>query len=136
MPFQPGQSGNPGGRPKRPKPKTRLGDILSADDAEAIMQAVIDQAKAGDLQACKMILDRLHAPLRAADQCVVVDLPRDAAGAATGILEAVSTGIISPDQAARLMATVSDAVRIIEATELEGRITALEMRNRPFGLQG
>jgi hypothetical protein len=103
-----------------------LSDILSGEDAEAIMRTVIDQAKGGDLQACRMIFDRLHAPLKAIDTPIFIDLPEDATGATVAVLEAVGTGILTPEQGSKFMATIADAVRIREMTELEARVSALE----------
>ena len=58
--FKKGQSGNPSGKPKGARNKTSLMcEKLMAGDAEDVAMAVIDQAKNGDMQAAKLILDRL-----------------------------------------------------------------------------
>ena len=46
--FKPGQSGNPAGKPKGRRCRvTELAEKLMADNAQGIVQAVVDAAKAG-----------------------------------------------------------------------------------------
>jgi len=60
MKFQPGQSGNPTGRPKGARHKTTLAiESLLDGEAEALTRKVIEKAKEGDLAALKLCLDRL-----------------------------------------------------------------------------
>ncbi len=61
MKFQPGQSGNPGGRPKRKPISDAYADVL-CDSAKlkAFAKAVVDKAIAGDIQAAKEVADRLE----------------------------------------------------------------------------
>lgn len=63
-PFQPGQSGNPAGRPKTKPFKRALQEALkAADDDSEMMQAIalalVNKAKEGDVPAIKEIADRL-----------------------------------------------------------------------------
>jgi hypothetical protein len=63
-PFKPGQSGNPSGRRKGTVSVAAcLKRLLSKPDAEKICRKLIEQAKAGDLQAVRLLLDRLDGPL-------------------------------------------------------------------------
>ena len=64
MPFQKGQSGNPGGRPSGVSFAVVLAEGLAAVKAgkttrERIAQAVLDKALKGDLDAVKWICDRV-----------------------------------------------------------------------------
>jgi hypothetical protein len=63
-PFQPGQSGNPNGRPKSKPFKRALSEALKAaeDDSDilkAVALALVAKAKDGDVPAIKEIADRL-----------------------------------------------------------------------------
>ena len=63
-PFQPGQSGNPNGRPKTKPFKDALRKAIDAagtDDSalELVAAALLAKAQDGDVQAIKEIADRL-----------------------------------------------------------------------------
>lgn len=63
-PFQPGQSGNPSGRPKGSvSPTAALRRSLTRRDVEAIALTVIRKAKAGDQACLRILFDRLDHPL-------------------------------------------------------------------------
>jgi hypothetical protein len=62
---------------------------------------------------------------------VCAPLPRmnsaqDAAEAAAAVLEAVSTGDLTPNEGAQVMGLVDSYRRTLEVTELEARVAALE----------
>jgi hypothetical protein len=64
MQWQKGQSGNPAGRPRGSRNKTTmLMQNLLEDEAEAIARKAIEMAKAGDMAAIRVCMDRL-APAR------------------------------------------------------------------------
>ncbi|WP_372572670.1 hypothetical protein [Ruegeria jejuensis] len=70
------------------------------------------------------------APVRK-DSAISFDLPRiesaqDASDAARAVLQAVSQGEVTPLEGATVMALVEQFRRVLETTELEKRITALE----------
>lgn len=59
-PFQPGQSGNPGGRKKKPLVQRALEDALTCDDskkAREIANRLIASALHGSVGAAKLILE-------------------------------------------------------------------------------
>jgi hypothetical protein len=69
--FQPGQSGNPGGRPKARSITTvlreRLDEAIAGDKdvraaVERLVEAVLKQAIAGDLKALALLLERTEGP--------------------------------------------------------------------------
>jgi hypothetical protein len=68
--FRPGQTGNPAGRPRRPRlpgPDKLRADLLR-DEVPGILIAMVAQAKGGDARAARLILDR----------CLPALLPQDA----------------------------------------------------------
>jgi hypothetical protein len=126
-PFQPGNPGRPKGARHR---STVLAEKLMADDVEGIVAAVVKAAKNGDMQAARIILDRL-APIRRG-RPVQFDLPAgtDAAGvsAAFAVLKAVAGGELTPEEGASVTTLLEARRRAIETVELEARIAALETR--------
>jgi hypothetical protein len=62
--WKKGQSGNPAGMPKGTRHRaTQLAEKLMEDDAENIVRAVANAAKAGDPTAMRLCIERL-APVR------------------------------------------------------------------------
>lgn len=59
-PFQPGQSGNPAGRPKSKPISDRLRAALEAGDADVIASKLLEGAKQGEISFIKEILDRIE----------------------------------------------------------------------------
>lgn len=131
--FRPGTSGNPKGKPTGTRSKsTQLLLALMEGDAHSITQAVITAAKAGDLMAAKIILDRLIPPAK--ERPVNVDLPdtstsEGVSAAQSAILRAVAGGDLLPGEASTLSAIVESKRRAIETQELSDRITQLESKN-------
>ncbi|MGH8558639.1 MAG: DUF5681 domain-containing protein [Methylococcales bacterium] len=125
MTFEVGKSGNPLGRPKG---KTPGAQIRAAIDrrADDIVQSVINAATGGDMQAAKMLLDRITPPLK--PQAVPVTLPIHRALADQGaeIIRATLSGKIPPDTGSQLIMALSSQVKIIEIDELVRRIEVLE----------
>lgn len=128
--FSPGKSGNPQGRPK--SESTALRESL-AEGAADVVKAVLGAAKAGDIQAAKIVLDRLLPPLKSTAQTVHLDLPATASllDIARAILAATASGILPPDIAAQLVAAVGTFCRIEETEEMRDRIAALEKATCP-----
>lgn len=125
--FKPGQSGNPNGRPKGSGLAGTLRKAI-ANDAADIVQTLIEQAKGGDVQAARVLLDRIVPALKAEAQAV--EVPGLAAGGlrerAQAVLDAAATGELAPDTAAGLVAAVGALARVVEINELDVRIAALE----------
>jgi hypothetical protein len=128
--FKPGRSGNPKGRPKGSGLPAKLRHAIAAD-APDIVQALINQAKAGDVQAARVLLDRIVPTLKAEAQAVEVRglASGSLAERARAALNAAAGGRLAPDTAAGLVSAVGTLARVVEVDELAARVTALESRH-------
>ena len=127
-PFAQGNPGKPRGARHR---VTVLAERLMEADTEAVVLAVLDAAKGGDMTAARLVLDRI-APVRKG-RPVTLELPKvDTAAdvlAAVGVtVAAMAAGSITPDEAATVAAVLETKRRAIETTEIETRLRALEDR--------
>ena len=128
--FKPGQSGNPMGRPKGARNATTLAvEALLDGEANALTRKAITLAKAGDMQALKLCMDRIVPPRR--DRPVTFALPKiegpeQAATAMAAILEAAAQGDLTPIEAGELAGLLDVYVRTVETNELAKRIEQLE----------
>jgi hypothetical protein len=91
-----------------------------------ILQSVITQAKAGDIQAAKLILDRVCPAIK--PQALPVNLPivESLTGQGSEIIRATMTGKIPPDIGSQLITALANQAKVIEIDELTKRIEALE----------
>ena len=100
MPFQKGQSGNPLGRPPGARNKaTIMAETLLQGEVEAMTRLAIERAKAGDMAALRMCLDRAAPPCK--HRTIEFELPplesaADAASALAAITGAVAAGELTP----------------------------------------
>lgn len=130
--WHPGQSGNPAGRPKGARHAALVAlDKIGAANAEALMQRAIEMALTGDVQAMRIMLDRLWPARRG--RPVEVDIPAlhtpaDAVAALGAIAAAASMGEVTPEEAHALASIVEAQRRAIETLDLARRIEALEAK--------
>jgi hypothetical protein len=130
MTFKPGQSGNPAGKPPGARNRTtRAVEELLDGEADTLTRKAIELAKAGDMQALRLCLDRI-APTRK-DRYVPIDLPAldsaaDAVKASAVIMAALSAGDLSPSEASELSKLVGNYVTALTAADFEKRLAQLE----------
>jgi Family of unknown function (DUF5681) len=132
-PFKAGRSGNPEGRPRGSK-ATMAVEALLDGDAEDIARKAVEKALEGDMAALRLCLERVLPPRR--DRPVVFDLPKiegvsDALNASSAVLMACAAGTLSPGEAVEITGLISSHVRVLEMTEIETRLTALEKARQP-----
>ena len=128
--FGPGNPGKPKGARHR---VTQLAEQLMADDTEAVVRKIIEAAKAGDMQAARVVIDRIL-PARKS-RTVSIALPKiDNAGdllkAVSAVVEAVGAGELDPDEGAALAGLLEAKRRTLEVVDIEQRLSVLEARQK------
>ncbi|MFG0754884.1 DUF5681 domain-containing protein [Pseudomonas sp. TYF_14] len=123
--FAPGHSGNPGGR----SGQTQAIRARLAEGADAVTKKVLAAARKGDMQACRLILERLVPPIKPAAEPVQFELDdTDLPSAAKSILKAIAAGDLPPDQGRHLIEGLSAVARVIEVAELEKAVDELRQQ--------
>jgi hypothetical protein len=131
-PFPKGTSGNPAGKPKGARHRATIAaEALMSGEADAIVRAVIEKAKTGDMTAAKIILDRV-APIRKGAP-LEVDLPAVATtegitAALAALVAEMSAGTVTPEEAQTVASVIEAQRKAIETSELELRLRAIEER--------
>ena len=128
--WQPGETGNPKGRPPGQSEITRLRASLAGDVPE-ILAGLVLAAKGGDVQAARLILERILPPVKAIEQAIELQLPADGTltAKASAVLSAAAAGELAPGQAAQLIAALGTLAKIHEVDELAALITTLESKH-------
>ncbi|MFT4194999.1 DUF5681 domain-containing protein [Ottowia sp.] len=124
--WKPGQSGNPAGRAPGQSLITKLRAELAQHVPDIVDQLVV-AAKGGDVQAARLLLERVLPPVRPVEQPQVMDLPEgDLTAKGHAVLGAAAKGDLAPSQAAALIGAIGALARVAEIDELERRVKALE----------
>jgi len=118
MRFQPGQSGNPAGRPPgSPNKKTLALEAAFADRADEILNDVLARAKNGEPAAMRMCMERMVPPVReraVAIELPVIKTPEDAELALTMVTDELAAGNLTIGEASRLVALIDRMPRVAE----------------------
>ena len=128
--FQPGQSGNPNGRPKGSRNAATLAiESLLDGEAAALTRKAVELALAGDIAALRLCLDRILPPRK--DRPVSFEMPpinnaEDARAASAALLTAVVSGNLTPSEASEVGKLIDAYVKTIELTEVLARLDKLE----------
>src|SRR5215212_8702774 len=129
MPFQPGTSGNPAGKPRGTRHKaTRAVDVLLEGEAEKLTRKAIELALEGDGTALRLCLERLCPPRK--DRPIrlqigpVVSLT-DLSAVQVSLVQAMAQGHLTPAEAADAAAVVERVGLALERRDLETRLAAL-----------
>jgi len=127
--WQPGQSGNPAGRPKG------SGDVAAIRAAIAqrmpeLIDTLVDRALSGDVGAARLLLERTIAPLKASEAPQAIELPSAGLGdQGRAVIASVASGELAAGQGAQLLGAIGTLARVIEVEELTQRVQALEARH-------
>ena len=127
--FAPGNKHGKG-RPQGSRNKAVLAlESLLDGQAEALTQKAIDAALEGDMAALRLCLDRICPPRKS--RPIRITLPpvktaTDVAEAHEAVIDEMSKGEITPDEAHVIGGILEARRRSLETVELEQRIDALE----------
>ena len=124
--WKPGQSGNPAGKPPGSGELQKLRAAIGEHVPEIINQ-LVTAARGGDIQAARLILERVLPPVKAIEQPQTINLPDGTlTDQGRAVLAAVAAGELAPGQGAQLLAAIGTLGKVVEIDELSARITALE----------
>src|SRR5215813_8515120 len=113
MAFQPGQSGNPSGRPPGIRDKRTAMQALLEPHAEALVTKVVELALAGDGAALRICIDRLIPAAKAKDDPVSLPtLTGSLADQGRIVIEALAQEKLSPEEAATILQALATQARI------------------------
>lgn len=131
MGFKPGTSGNPSGRPVGSQNKATALRKLLDSNAEGLMTKLIEMANEGNVQAIRIVVERLLPPVRENKISLALPAVTTVAGccdAQATILAAVASGEIFPSEGDALSGLVENRRKALETAELAARIEELERR--------
>ena len=125
--FAKGSGGRPPGTRNRLR---RTVNALLEASAPELVERVLELARAGDVQALRIALDRIvpvprDAPVVLPTMPVIesaADLPR----AFGVVLQAVADGALTPSEAERIARLLASAGRVLELVDIEERVRKLE----------
>jgi hypothetical protein len=108
-----------------------MAEALLGQDIEAVIAKVVAKAKRGDMQAAKLVLDRVLAPRRG--RPVRFPLPPvrttcDVLIALQSLTKAVSAGQLTTEEAVAVADLVELQRQAIKTVEHESRLAAIEER--------
>ncbi len=125
MAFKKGTSGNPKGRTPAHLTAAKVRKDIN-DDLPDILNKLIELAKGGDVQAIKLVLERVCPALK--PQTVPISLPvsDSLAGQGNEIIRATMQGQIPPDIGSQLITALAAQTKIIEQQEVIERLQRIE----------
>lgn len=122
--FEKGKSGNAKGRPKS-MTASLLRQAIN-EDMPDILNKLIELAKGGDVQAIKLLVERVCPALK--PQAVPISIPfvESLTGQGHEIIKATMSGQIPPDIGSQLITALSNQGKLIELQELTERLQRIE----------
>lgn len=127
--WKAGQSGNPKGKPPGSGELQKLRAAIG-QHVPAIIDQLVAAARDGDVQAARLILERVIPTMKPVEQAQCIDMPDGSlTDQGRAVLRSVASGELAPGQGAALLAGIGTLARVTEIDELSARITALEERH-------
>lgn len=129
MAFQKGTSGNPSGRPKGSVDKRALLRLMLEPFAVELIAKLVNEAREGNMQAMKLIIERIIPPAR--ENPIVLKLPALTDAEACSLAQAKIVAAVTNEQlmcseASAISALVENCRKALETDELAKRLSALE----------
>jgi hypothetical protein len=131
MTFQVGVSGNPNGRPKGTGTRQQVFNTLVEPHKEAIFKVAIEMALKGNEAMLRLFLERML-PAKPNDEPIQINIPDYSSSYTQAIsyigkeaLQAVTSGVITPDEAGKVASLIGANARLIALTELNQKMDAL-----------
>jgi len=120
-------SPNPKGRTPGQTAAAKLRKVIEPE-ADAIIQTLIKQAKEGDVQSAKALLDKVLPNLKASSEPVQFNFDAEKGLTATGdaIVQNIADGVMPLDSGSQLISSLAALAKMKELDELTKRIEALE----------
>ena len=124
--WKPGTSGNSKGKTPGSGELQKLRAAI-AEHVPSIVDKLVAAAQAGDVQAARLILERVLPPMKSTEMSQAIDMP---GGTLTekgrGVLAAVAAGELAPGQGAALLGAIGTLARVAEVDDLAARVAVLE----------
>lgn len=128
MRFQPGQSGNPAGRPPGSRNKKTIAlEEEFEEHAEEILKEVVSRAKEGEKGAMRLCMERMLAPKSEHPVAIalpVIETPADARQALAVVTAELAEGSLTISEATRLIGLIQRMLRLV------GQIEKMEKADR------
>lgn len=126
--WQPGQSGNPKGRP----PGRGDSALLRASIQNHLPQVIdmlVNKALDGDTNAASLLLSRGLASLKATEVTYTLPMTESSlSGQGKSVLNAVASGELPVSHGASILGALGALSKLVEVDDLIARISALEAR--------
>lgn len=131
--WQPGQSGNPKGRPPGTGDVARMRSAL-AEHIPQIVESMVARAITGDTGAARLILERFMPALKPIEPAQRVFIPNTGlVDQGRAVLASVASGDLAVGQGASLLSAIGSLARVVEIDELIRRVEALETHHANAG---
>ncbi len=126
--WQPGESGNPRGRPPGRPDKRLLATEQMLQEMRGIVSVLVSKALEGDTGAASLVLSRVLPSLKAQAEKVQFEFDASAtiSEQVAQVLDAIAAGALAPDVGRVIIESIKALADVRASEELEARIAALE----------